>query len=155
MSRRISTKKRFPEKDFNYDNLLVSLLINRILKNGKKQLARRIVYKALLLIQEKLTENPILILEKAIRNISPRVQLKSKRVGGATYQIPTLVTKLSSTTLAIRWLIEASKKRGSKKMYSRLSIEILEASKNLGYACRKKEEIHKMAEANKAFLKYK
>lgn len=155
MSRRISTKKRFPEKDFNYDNLLVSLLINRILKNGKKQLARRIVYKTLIIIQEKLNENPILILEKAIRNISPRVQLKSKRVGGATYQIPTLLTKLSSTTLAIRWLIDGSKKRGSKKMYSKLSLEVLEAAKNLGFACRKKEEIHKMAEANKAFLKYK
>lgn len=155
MSRRISTKKRFPEKDFNYDNFLVSLLINRVLKNGKKQLARRIVYKALITIQENLNENPIFILEKAIRNISPKVQLKSKRVGGATYQVPTVLTKLCSLTIAVRWLIEASKKQGSKKMHSKLSTEVLDASKKLGYAYRKKEETHKMAEANKAFIKYK
>jgi small subunit ribosomal protein S7 len=91
MSRRISTKKRFPEKDSKYDNLLVSLLVNRILKSGKKRLAKRIVYKAFELIEIKTNQNPILILEKAVRNISPRVQLKAKRVGGATYQVPTLL----------------------------------------------------------------
>lgn len=155
MSRRISINKRFPEKDFNYDNLLVSLLVNRILKKGKKQLARRIVYKALNLVQEKINENPISLLEKAIRNISPRVQLKAKRVGGATYQVPTLLTKFTSTNTAIKWIIQGSKKRGPKKMFFKLSLELLEASKNLGNAYRKKEEIHKMAEANKAFVKYK
>jgi small subunit ribosomal protein S7 len=155
MSRRISTKKRFPEKDFNYDNVLVSLLVNRILKKGKKQLARRIVYKALIILQEKTKENPIIILEKAIRNISPRVQLKAKRVGGATYQVPTLLTKFRSTNTAIKWIINGSQKRGPKKMYFKLSLELLEASKNLGYASRKKEETHKMAEANKAFAKYR
>lgn len=155
MSRRISITKRFPEKDFNYDNLLVSLLVNRILKKGKKQLARRIVYKALNLVQDKISENVISLLEKAIRNISPRVQLKAKRVGGATYQVPTLLTRFSSTTTAIKWIIQGSKKRGPKKMCFKLSLELLEASKNLGNAYRKKEEIHKMAEANKAFVKYK
>jgi small subunit ribosomal protein S7 len=155
MSRRISITKRFPEKDFNYDNLLVSLLVNRILKKGKKQLARHIVYKALDLVQEKTKENPILLLEKAIRNISPRVQLKAKRVGGATYQVPTLLTKFGSTNTAIKWIIEGAKKRGPKKMCFKLSLEILEASKNIGHAYRKKEETHKMAEANKAFAKYK
>jgi small subunit ribosomal protein S7 len=155
MSRRISTKKRFPQKDFQYDNFLVSLLVNRILKKGKKQLARYIVSKALTLLEEKTKENPILLLEKAVRNISPRVQLKPKRIGGATYQVPSLVTRFRSTNTAIRWIVQGSLKRGSKTMYSKLSTELLEASKNLGYAYRKKEEIHKMAEANKGYLRYR
>ena len=102
MSRRISTKKRFPERDSKYDNLLVSLLVNRILKNGKKRLAKRIVYKAFEFMEFRTNQNPILILEKAIRNISPRVQLKAKRVGGATYQVPTLLNKFRATNIAIQ-----------------------------------------------------
>ena len=101
MSRRISTKKRFPKRDSKYDNLLVSLLINRILKSGKKRLAKRIIYKAFDLIEFRTNQNPILIFEKAIRNISPRVQLKSKRVGGATYSVPTLLNNYRSTNIAI------------------------------------------------------
>jgi small subunit ribosomal protein S7 len=155
MSRRISTKKRFPDKDLKYDHLLVSLLINRILKNGKKRLARRIVYKSFELIEFRTNENPLLILEKAIRNISPRVQLKAKRVGGATYQVPTLLTKFRSTTIAIRWIIEFSRKRPGKGMSVKLANELLEASKGVGNSIRKKDETHKMAEANKAFLQTK
>eukprot|EP01033_Poteriospumella_lacustris_P024606 gene24606-gene21055 len=116
MSRRISTKKRFPEKDFKYDNLLVSLLINRLLQEGKKRLSRRIVYKAFELIELRTNQNPILILEKAVRNISPRVQLKAKRVGGATYQVPTLLNKYRATNIAIRWVVEYSRKRSGKGM---------------------------------------
>ena len=151
MSRRISTKKRFPERDFKYDNLLVSLLVNRILKNGKKRLARRIVYKSLEFVEFKTNQNPILILEKAIRNISPRVQLKAKRVGGATYQVPTLLNRFRSTNIAIRWIVEFSRKRSGKGMSIKLANELLEAAKGLGNAIKKKEETHKMAEANKAF----
>ncbi len=137
MSRRISTKKRFPERDSKYDNLLVSLLVNRILKSGKKRLAKRI------------------ILEKAIRNISPRVQLKAKRVGGATYQVPTLLNKFRSTNIAVRWIVEFSKKRSGKGMSLKLANELLEAAKGLGNAIKKKEETHKMAEANKAFAQFR
>lgn len=155
MSRRISTKKRFPEKDFNYDHLLVSLLINRIMKNGKKRLAKRIVYKAFQLIEFRTNQNPLLVLEKAIRNISPRVQLKAKRVGGATYQVPTLLTKFRSTNIAIRWIIEFSRKRSGKGMSLNLANELLEAAKGAGNALKKKEETHKMAEANKAFAQFK
>jgi len=155
MSRRISTKKRFPEKDFNYDNLLVSLLVNRILKNGKKRLARRIVYKAFELIELKTNQNPLLVLEKAIRNISPRVQLKAKRVGGATYQVPTLLTRFRSTNIAIRWIVEFSRKRAGKAMAIKLANELLEASKGVGSAIKRKEETHKMAEANKAFAQFR
>jgi small subunit ribosomal protein S7 len=155
MSRRISTKKRFPEKDSKYDNLLVSLLVNRILKSGKKRLAKRIVYKAFELIEFRTNQSPILILEKAIRNISPRVQLKAKRVGGATYQVPTLLTKFRSTTIAVRWIVEFSRKRSGKGMSLKLANELLEAAKGMGNAIKKKEETHKMAEANKAFAQFK
>lgn len=155
MSRRISTKKRFPKKDIKYDNLLISLLINRLLKNGKKRLARRIVSKALDFIEFRTNENPILVLEKAIRNISPRVQLKAKRVGGATYQVPTLVNKFRSTTTAVRWLVTFSRKRSGKGMSMKLANEILDAAKGTGNAIKKKEETHKMAEANKAFAQFR
>ena len=155
MSRRISTKKRFPQKDSKYDNLLVSLLVNRILKSGKKRLAKRIVYKAFELIEFRTNQSPILILEKAIRNISPRVQLKAKRVGGATYQVPTVLTKFRSTTIAVRWIVEFSRKRSGKGMSLKLANELLEAAKGMGNAIKKKEETHKMAEANKAFAQFK
>jgi small subunit ribosomal protein S7 len=151
MSRRISTKKRFPKKDSKYDNLLVSLLINRLLKNGKKRLATRIVYKGFELIEFRTNQNPILILEKAIRNISPRVQLKAKRIGGATYQVPTLLNKYKATNIAIRWVVEFSRKRSGKGMSLKLANELLEAAKGLGNSVKKKDETHKMAEANKAF----
>ena len=155
MSRRISTKKRFPEKDFKYDNLLVSLLVHRILKNGKKRLARRIVYKAFELIEFRTNQNPILILEKAIRNISPRVQLKAKRVGGATFQVPTLLNKYRATNIAVRWVVEYSRKRSGKGMSLNLANELLEAAKGTGNSIKKKEETHKMAEANKAFAQFR
>jgi small subunit ribosomal protein S7 len=155
MSRRISTSKRFPERDTKYDNLLVSLLINRILKSGKKRLAKRIIYKAFDLIEFRTNQNPILIFEKAIRNISPRVQLKSKRVGGATYSVPTLLNKYRSTNIAMSWLVMFSRKRSGKGMSLKLANEILEASKGLGNSIKRKEETHKMAEANKAFAHFR
>ena len=155
MSRRISTKKRFPDRDSKYDKLLVSLLVNRILKSGKKRLAKRIVYKAFDFIEFRTNQNPILILEKAIRNVSPRVQLKAKRVGGATYQVPTLLSKYRSTNIAVRWIVEFSRKRSGKGMSLKLANELLEAAKGLGNAIKKKEETHKMAEANKAFAQFR
>ena len=155
MSRRISTKKRFPEKDSRFDNLLVSLLINRILKCGKKRLAKRIVYKALEFIEFRTNQNPILILEKALRNISPIVQLKAKRMGGATYQVPTLLNKFRSTNIAVKWIVEFSRKRSGKGMSLKLANELLEAAKGLGNSIKKKEETHKMAEANKAFAQFR
>lgn len=154
MARRISTKKRFPRKDLKYNNLLVSLLVNRIIKSGKRLLAKRILYKAFDLVEYKVNQNPVLIFERAIRNISPRIQLKAKRMGGATYQVPTLLTRYRSTNIAIKWLVEFSRKRPGKSMSLRLANEIVEASKNTGSTIRKKQETHKMAEANKAFIQF-
>lgn len=154
MSRRISTKKRFSNKDLKYNSLLVNICINRLLKAGKKQLAKRIMYKALTLIQYRLNEDPLFILEKAIKNVSPRIQLASKHVDGTSYQLPILLTKFRSTNLAACWLIRAAKKRSSKGMILNLANEFLDAAKGTGSAVKKKEEIHKMAEANKAFVTY-
>jgi small subunit ribosomal protein S7 len=155
MSRRLSTKKRFPEKDTKYNSLLVSLLVNRILKKGKKRLARRILTKAFALIELKTNQNALFLLEKAIRNISPRVQLKAKRVGGATYQVPTLLNKFRSTTFAVRWIVQVSKNRSGRGMAMKLANDLVDAAKGLGNAMKKKEETHKMAEANKAFTQFR
>jgi len=155
MSRRISTKKRFPKRDSKLDSLLVSLLVHRVFRNGKKRLGKKIVYKAFDLIYLRTNQTPTLVLEKAIRNLSPRVQLKAKRVGGATYQVPTLLNKYRSTIIAVRWMVECSRKRAGKTMSIRLSNELMEAAKGVGSAIRKKEETHKMAEANKAFAQFK
>jgi small subunit ribosomal protein S7 len=155
MSRRISTQKRFPEKDFQYDSLLVSLLLNRLLRKGKKRLAHKIIGKAFELIQLRTTQKPLIIFEKAVRNISPRVQLKAKRIGGATYQVPSLLSRFRSTNLAIKWIVEGSKKRPGKGISLKLANELIEAAKGTGNAIRKKEDTHKMAEANKAFAKMK
>ena len=106
-------------------------------------------------MEYRTNQNPILILEKAIRNISPRVQLKAKRVGGATYQVPTLLNKYRSTNIAVRWLVEYSRKRSGKEMSLKLANEVLEAAKGLGNSIKKKEETHKMAEANKAFAQFR
>lgn len=151
MSRRISTQKRFPEKDIKYNNLLVSLLINRILKHGKKQLAQRIIYKALDFIKLRTTQDPLLLFEKALRNVSPRVQVKAKRIGGATYQVPVLLNKYKATLLALKWIIEFSKKRTGKSISIKIANELIEAAKGSGNSIKKKEETHKMAESNKAY----
>lgn len=151
MSRRISTHKRFPEKDIKYNNLLISLLINRILKHGKKQLAQRIIYKALNFIQFRTTQDPVLIFEKAVRNVSPRVQVKAKRLGGATYQVPVLLNKYKATLLAIKWIIECSKKRTGKSISIKIANELIDAAKGSSNSIKKKEETHKIAEANKAY----
>ena len=152
MARRISTKKRFPLKDLKYNSILVSLFINRILQKGKKRLALSILYNALNIIEEKTAKNPLLILEIAVRNCSPYVQLKSKRIGGATHQVPLLLSNFQSIKLAIRWIVQFSRKRAGKKISIKLANELLDASKGIGNVIKKKEETHKMAEANKTFF---
>ena len=120
-------------------------------RKNNRDTGKRIIYKSFELIEFRTNENPILILEKAIRNISPRVQLKAKRIGGATYQVPTLLNKYRATNIAIRWVVEFSRKRSGKGMSLKLANELLEASKGMGNSVKRKEETHKMAEANKAF----
>ena len=155
MSRRTTAKKRLALPDPIYNSRLVSMLTVRILQEGKKHLAQRIIYQALDIIKEKTGEEPLNILETAIRKVTPLVEVKAKRIGGSTYQVPLEILPERGTALAIRWILSACRNRAGRNMASKLTNELLDASKNSGNAIRKRDEIHKMAEANKAFAKYR
>lgn len=151
MSRRKKAKKRLISEDPIYNSILVSMLINRLLLKGKKSLAQRIFYEAMKNIKESSKQDPVEILKKAVKNATPIVEVKSKRVGGATYQVPVEVNTERGNSLALRFILHAAKKRVGKSMTTKLGNEILDASNNTGNSVKKKEEIHKMAESNKAF----
>nr|YP_009497782.1 ribosomal protein S7 [Acanthoceras zachariasii]AWT40495.1 ribosomal protein S7 [Acanthoceras zachariasii] len=155
MSRRNISKKRFPEADSNYNSYLVSLLINRILKSGKKTIAENIVNGAFDIIKTKTNEDPLVIFEKAIRNASPVVEVKARRVGGSTYQVPVEVGGFRATNLALRWLIKYSSQRVGRSMSIKLASEIIDTANDIGNTIKKKEETHKMADANKAFAHFR
>jgi len=155
MSRRSVIKKQYPKPDSTYNSCLVSLLAARILKNGKKSLADSIILETFALIQEKTTQDPLQVFEKAIQNITPLVEVKAKRVGGSTYQVPLEVSRYRGTTLALRWLIQAAKSRAGRTISIKLASEIIDASNSVGNAMRKREETHRMAEANKAFAYFR
>ena len=155
MSRRNISKKRFPEADSIYDSYLVSLLINRILKSGKKNLAQRIVNNAFDIIKVKTNQDPLLVFEKAVKNASPIVEVKARRIGGSTYQVPNEVNGFRSTTLALRWIILYSRQRVGRSMSIKLANEIMDTANNIGNTIKKKEETHKMADANKAFAHFR
>jgi len=139
------------EPDPLYGSVMVSKFINHVMREGKKTIARRMVYEALANIKEKAKKESIEVFEKAIENVSPEMEVRSKRVGGATYQVPMKVNKKRSVSLAMRWIIEAARKKKGKQMREKLFDEILSASQNEGEAVKKKETMHKMAKANKAF----
>jgi small subunit ribosomal protein S7 len=155
MSRRNISKKRFPQTDSVYDSYLVSLLINRILKSGKKTIAKKIVYQAFEIIEKKTNENPLNIFEKAIKNASPLVEVKARRVGGSTYQVPIEVSGFRATNLSLRWIINCSNQRVGRSMAIKLANEIIDTANEIGNTIKKKEETHKMAEANKAFAHFR
>lgn len=155
MSRRNISKKRFPVPDSTYNSYLVSLLVNRILKAGKKSIAENIVNGAFDIIKTKTNEDPIIIFEKAIRNASPVVEVKARRVGGSTYQVPVEVGGFRATNLALRWIIKYSGQRVGRSMSIKLASEIIDTSNDIGNTIKKKEETHKMADANKAFAHFR
>lgn len=155
MSRRNTAKKRPLLPDPLYNSRLVSMLTMRILKHGKKSLAQKIIYQSLDIIQQKTSTNPLEILEKAVRNTTPLVEVKARRVGGSTYQVPMEIRAYRGTNLALRWLTQFAKKRAGKNMAIKLANEILDAFNNNGNTVRKREETHRMAEANKAFAHYR
>ena len=155
MSRRSIVKKRYPDPDPTYNSLLVSLLTARILKSGKKTLANKIVTETFALVSEKTDEDPIQVFEKAIKNITPLVEVKARRIGGSTYQVPLEVSRYRGTTLALRWLIKAASDRSGRTTLLKLASEIMDASSGVGNAVRKREETHRMAEANKAFAHFR
>ena len=155
MSRRNTAKKREVVPDPLYNSRLVNMLTMRILKHGKKSLAQKIIYNALDIIRERMSTNPLEILEKAVRNATPLVEVKARRVGGSTYQVPMEIRAYRGTNLALRWITLFAKKRSGKNMATKLANEILDAFNENGNTVRKREETHRMAEANKAFAHYR
>ena len=153
--RKQQAPKRPVVKDPVYNSELVTMLVNKILQDGKKSTAERIVYGALEQCREKTGTDPVLTLKKALDNVKPTLEVRSRRVGGATYQVPVEVKPGRSTALALRWLVGFSKARREKTMTERLMNEILDASNGLGAAVKRREDTHKMAESNKAFAHYR
>jgi len=154
MARRKKAKKREILPDSVYNNVKLAKLINQVMRRGKKNVARKIVYGALDFIQEKTKKDPLETFEKAIENASPLLEVKPKRVGGATYQVPREVRGDRRMALAMRWIIKAAKSKKGKSMKEKLAEELISASKNEGVAVKKKEDTYRMAEANRAFAHF-
>lgn len=155
MSRRNTAKKRTLSPDPIYNSKIITMLTARLLKNGKKSLAQKIIYKSLEIIEEKTKSNPMEILEKAIRNATPLVEVKARRIGGSTYQVPIEVRAYRGTNLALKWITKFAIVRTGKNISIKLANEIIDSSRESGNTIRKKEETHRMAEANKAFAHYR
>jgi small subunit ribosomal protein S7 len=155
MSRRHAADKRDIIPDPKFGNIVVSKFMNAIMYEGKKSVAEGIVYGALETIESKTKQNPITVFQQALDNVMPSIEVRSRRVGGATYQVPVEVRTSRRQALGIRWIIAAARERNERTMTERLSAELLDASNNRGNAVKKREDTHKMAEANRAFSHYR
>ena len=155
MPRRNAAVRREVQPDAVYNNRLVTQLINQVLLDGKKSTAERIVYGAFDIVAEKTGEDALSVFKKAMENVRPTVEVKPKRVGGATYQVPTDVNSRRSTTLAIRWMVNYSRARKERSMAERLAAEIMDAANGMGASVKKREDVFKMAESNRAFSHYR
>ncbi|TET72489.1 MAG: 30S ribosomal protein S7 [Candidatus Aminicenantes bacterium] len=155
MPRRGTIKKKKSKPDHYYSSTLVSKFINTIMKKGKKSLAEKIIYEAMERAKQKAKEDPLKMFEKAVENVRPLLETKSRRVGGATYQVPIEVAFNRSTSLAVRWILRYARERSGKSMIDKLAAEITDAVNNRGGAVKKREDTHRMAEANRAFAHYK
>jgi len=155
MSRRRVAEKREILPDPKFGSQMLARFINMVMQSGKKSVAERIIYGALDQMQERGSSDPVETLDKALDNVRPMVEVKSRRVGGATYQVPVEVRASRRTTLAMRWVIDAARSRGEKSMALRLAGELMDAAESRGSAVKKKEDTHRMADANKAFAHYR
>ncbi|HEY4662130.1 MAG TPA: 30S ribosomal protein S7 [Candidatus Humimicrobiaceae bacterium] len=155
MPRKGRPQKRKIKVDPVYKNRIVAQFINKILTDGKKSVSESIVYGSLKVLEERIKGNPLEILDKCLDNVRPVLEVKPRRVGGATYQVPVEVSPERANTLAIRWVVDFASKRKEKSMAERLAAEILDGASNTGSSIKKKEDLHKMAEANKAFAHYR
>lgn len=153
--RRNHAERRSVTPDPRYNNLVIARFVNSVMERGKKSLASRIVYDALTMVGERAKRPPMEVFEDAMKNATPLVEVKPRRVGGATYQIPVEIGASRRTALAMRWLIESARKRSGRNMAARLAGELLDAAKNEGSAVKKREDTHKMAEANQAFAHFR
>jgi small subunit ribosomal protein S7 len=154
MPRRGTIQKRIPPPDARYNSVVVQQFINKVMQRGKKSVAERIVYSALDLAAERLKKTPMEVFEVAIRNAGPAIEVKPKRVGGATYQVPVEVKSDRRQSLAMRWLLTSARGRSGKPMHERLAAEIMDAYNNTGSTIKRKEDVQRMAEANRAFSHY-
>jgi small subunit ribosomal protein S7 len=155
MSRRHSAEKREVQPDPKFGDTVVSKFMNNVMRDGKKSVAETIVYGAFDIIEKKTRQDPVTVFHAALENVMPQIEVRSRRVGGATYQVPVEVRAERRQALAIRWLLTASNGRNEKTMTERLSAELLDASNNRGNAVKKREDTHRMAEANRAFSHYR
>jgi small subunit ribosomal protein S7 len=155
MPRRAAAVRREISPDAVFNNRLVTQLINKVLLDGKKSVAESIVYGAFNIVEQKSGQDPLSVFKKAMDNVRPTLEVKPKRVGGATYQVPMEVNSRRATTLAIRWIVDFSRKRKEKTMAERLSSERLDASNGVGASVKRREDLYKMAEANRAFSHYR
>jgi small subunit ribosomal protein S7 len=155
MPRKGPAAKRQPAVDPVYGSTLVTMLTSKVLRDGKRSLAERVVYGALEGCREKTGNDPVVTLKRALDNVKPTLEVRSRRVGGATYQVPVEVRASRSTTLALRWLVHYARQRREKTMTQRLMNELLDASNGLGASVKRREDTHKMAESNKAFAHYR
>ena len=155
MPRRGNVPKREVLPDPIYGSIMVTRLVNSIMEDGKKGIAQKVVYSAFDIIKEKTGKNPLEVYTEALNNIMPSLEVKARRVGGATYQVPMEVREERRQTLGLRWITAYSRKRGEKTMRERLAGELMDAANNAGAAVKKREDMHKMAEANKAFAHYR
>ncbi len=155
MPRRKVVSKRLTLPDPKYGDELVTRCVNAMMKKGKKSLAQKIVYGAMAILQERTGEEPLRVFKQAIENVKPVLEVKSRRVGGSTYQIPVDVNPDRRVALSMRWLVGSARSRGERGMVRRLASELLDAYNNTGSAVKKKEDTHRMAEANKAFAHYR
>jgi small subunit ribosomal protein S7 len=155
MPRRYRPPKREIKPDIKYDNVIVAKFINKLMQGGKKSLAARILYNSLDIIEERMEKSPLDVFEQAINNASPVLEVKPRRVGGATYQIPVEVPPDRRFSLAVRWLLQSARRRPGKSMAEKLADELMDAAQGTGATIKKKDDTHKMAESNKAFAHYR
>ena len=155
MSRRNRADQREISPDANYNSVIVSRVINRVMTRGKKGTAEKIVYGALATIKAQESKDPVTVLEQAVRNATPQLEVKSRRIGGATYQVPIEVRPVRSLSLAIRWLVASARARPGKSMMEKLAGELSDAAKGQGATTKKRDDTHRMAEANRAFAHYR
>lgn len=155
MSRRRTPEKREVHPDPKFGDLVVTKFMNCVMCDGKKSVAERIIYGAFEMVQKRTGKDPVELFHQALENVRPSVEVRSRRVGGATYQVPVEVRSVRASALSLRWIVEGAGKRSEKTMTERLAGELLEASQNRGAAVKKREDTHKMADANKAFSHYR
>ncbi len=155
MPRRYRPEKRAVEPDLRYNNLHISMFINRLMRDGKKSTAEGVIYDSFDLIEARAKRNPVDVFEDALKNVTPQIEVKPRRVGGATYQVPVPVEPHRQISLAMRWLLSAARNRGGKSMAEKLANEFMDAANNQGAAVKKRDDTHRMAEANRAFSHFR